>query len=101
MDPALVIDLKTIGVAAVIAWGVTETIKPLMKRGGKRKSATRALALLTGTLSGAFIYPALGGEGGGIVGGGLGAAAGALNAVIVALVKSKVKAQEVPLDSND
>lgn len=93
MDPSLVIDIKTIAISAVIAWGSTEILKPLMKQGGKRKSATRALALFTGMMGGWFIYPELGGQGGKIVGGGLGAAAGALNAVIVAVVKSKVRAQ--------
>ena len=93
MDPALIIDLKTIALAAVIAWGSTEILKPLMRQGGKRKSATRALALFTGMFGGWFIYPELGGQGGEIVGGGLGAAAGALNAVIVAVVKNKIKAQ--------
>jgi hypothetical protein len=93
MNAALIIDAKTIALAAVIAWGATEVLKPLMQQGGKRKSATRALALFTGALSGFFIYPELGGKGGGVLGGCLGAAAGALNAVIIAVVKSKIKAQ--------
>lgn len=101
MDPALMIDAKTLAIAAVIAWGATEILKPLMRQGGKRKSATRALALFTGMLSGWFIYPELGGQGGEIVGGSLGAAAGALNAMIVAVVKGKIKAQGGQSESND
>jgi len=100
MEPALITDLKTIAIAAVIAWGATEILKPLMKQGEKRKSATRALALFTGMLGGWFIYPELGGQGGEIVGGGLGAAAGVLNAVIVAVVKNKIKTQGASSDSN-
>ena len=100
MEQSLLIDVKTVAIVAVIAWGATEILKPLMKKGEKRKSATRALALFTGMFGGWFIYPELGGQGGQIVGGALGASAGVLNAVIVAVVKNKIKSQEGHSDSN-
>ena len=93
MSPELTIDIKTIAITAVLAWGVTEIIKPLIKSGPKRKSLIRAVALTVGIITGRMIYPELGGQGGLVLGGALGGASGALNAVIVAVVKSKIKAQ--------
>ena len=91
MSPEIILDLKVLGICAAIAWGATEVLKPLMKRSSKRASALRAVALLVGGISGALVYPALGGEGGLIVGGGVGAAAGALDSCIVWYLKNKVK----------
>ena len=95
MSPEIIADLKTIALAAVIAWGCTEVIKPLLSASPKRRSLLRSIALLVGGAVGWFFYPELDGQGGEIVGGGLGLAAGALDAVIVWVVKSKIKAQKV------
>jgi len=91
MNIEYIIDLKTIAICAVLAYGATEVLKPLIKRGPTRKAIVRFTALVIGIISGLLIYPELGGQGGGVVGGALGGASGALNAVIVAKVKSKVK----------
>ena len=91
MNPELIADIKTLALCAVIAWGFTEVLKPLLKRSGKRRAALRSLALVVGGVSGWFIYPELNGQGGSVVGAALGTAAGALDAVIVFIVKSKIE----------
>ena len=93
MTPEFILDLKTVILTAVIAWGVTEIFKPLIKKGPTRKSVIRALALIVGVLVGRYIYPELGGQGGNVVGGALGGASGVLNALVVAQVKNKIKNQ--------
>ena len=91
MSPELIADLKTLSIAAVIAWGLTEVIKPLFKQTPKRRSLLRFIALLGGGFSGWLIYSELGGLGGDIVGAALGTAAGALDALIVWAVKKRIK----------
>jgi energy-converting hydrogenase Eha subunit A len=90
MSPDLILDIKTIAITAVVAYGATEVLKPLMKASNKRKSLIRALALIVGGLVGFRIYPELGGKSN-IVGCSLGVCAGALNALIVALIKKKIQ----------
>lgn len=90
MSPELILDAKTIGITAVVAYGATEVLKPLMKASNKRKSLIRALALVVGGIVGFYVYPELGGKSK-IIGCSLGACAGALNALIVALIKKKVQ----------
>jgi energy-converting hydrogenase Eha subunit A len=98
MSPEIILDLKLIGITAVIAYGFTEILKPLMKQGNKRKASVRALALITAGVAGYFIYPALGGTNE-IVGLSLGLCAGALNAIIVAIIKKRMK--NLDGDSNE
>lgn len=91
MSPELIIDLKCIGICAVIAYGSTESLKPLLKTGPKRLALVRSLALVSGAIAGYFIYPELDGKMSAIVGLGLGASSGALNALLVAQIKNRIK----------
>jgi len=92
MEQLFIQDLKTLAITAVIAWGATEALKPMMHKGERRLAAVRTLALISGAIVGAFLHPELTeGKQSATIGACLGGAAGALNAIIVAVIKKKLK----------
>ena len=96
MSPELKVKAEAIVLCAVVAWGLVEWLKPLLRSVGweknsvKIKAVTRLAALVIGGGVGAFIYPDLGGESWKL-GGALGMSAGALNALLVSIVKKRIK----------
>lgn len=97
---------EALALAAVIAWGIIEIIKPALRlyniepKSPKHTLIIRAAALVVGAMVGAPLYPALtsGAEvwtGSNIlIGAMLGGSAGALNALLVAQIKRKLRGRQ-------
>ena len=93
----LMIDLRTIALCAVVAYGLVEICKPVLEIMNIRKGqpvfklAMRITALVVGCLVGTFLHVAINPEASRLLGGVLGACSGALNALIIGLIKKKSK----------